>query len=104
VNFCTYTFTDPVTLHKFGFLGPVDSIEPVKKFFSILCNFKEPLSKVFLNNRSAASFAGAVCLHLFICKHSLIFRTPVNRCIFPVSQSFLIKLKKEPLVPFIIFR
>ena len=94
-------FANPVTLHSFCFFGPVESIETLQKLLGVLCNSEKPLSKVFSEYCSSASFARTVH-NLFVSEYGIARGAPVDGSFFSVSQPVVIKLKENPLRPLVI--
>ena len=98
-----FTAANPVFLHDAHFVWPTAQfIQVFQQTICIIGNFKEPLFQRFLFYHTIAAFALSF-YYLFISQYSLAARTPVYRCAFFISQTFFIKLQKEPLGPFIVF-
>ena len=98
---CSFTATNPVSLHRFYGLWPVKGIEIFKKTIRICGDFQNPLPDVLLLNLCSATFTSAF-LDLFVCESGLTAWTPVDRCGGFICKSFLIEFLKNPLCPVIV--
>ena len=93
--------SNPVSLHGFGLLRPVQTLQIFQKLIGILGDAEEPLGQVFLDDGRLASFAGTV-ENLLVGQDRVTARAPVYRSIFSVSQTILVELHKQPLGPFVV--
>ena len=78
-------------------------IKAAEKLFNILRNVEKPLLQIFLRDRMVATLTRAVN-HLLICQDGFARLTPIHRSFLFVGQSIFVKLKKNPLRPFVILR
>ena len=96
-------FSDPVALHLFHLLRPVQFVQIVQQTLCIVRDTEHPLTEIFLCNRGTAAFAAAV-YHFLIGKSRLTGGAPVDGEFFFISQTFFEHLYKDPLCPFIEIR
>ena len=57
LDFTTFGFADPVSLHQLGALGPVNGVETGEQLLRVICNFEEPLGQVLSGDGRVAPFA-----------------------------------------------
>ncbi len=76
---------------------------PREQFFGIIRDFEKPLLHIFLFNFRIAT-PTPVARRLLIGQDGLALRTPVNPTFLLVGQSLRVHLKKNPLVPSVVFR
>src|SRR3989344_5787950 len=94
-------FADPVALAFLDFLRPVKLVEPREQFFRVIGYRELPLFHLALFHRAVTSLAAAIP-NLLIGEHGLVFRAPIHWRFRLVRQTFFEKLRKNPLVPFVI--
>ncbi len=103
INFCTVRFSNPVSLHFLDLLRPIKLIKIVKKTLCISSDLKHPLAEILFCDLRATALAFPI-YYLFIGKSGLTRRTPVDRELLLICQTFLEHLHKDPLCPLIEFR
>ena len=99
--FAAHRFSYPVALHCLCLFRPIQRIQPRKQFLGVIGNFEKPLCKVLFYHLTVATLAVTVH-HLFVGKHGVATRTPVDRCLFAVRQTFFVQLAENPLRPLVV--
>ena len=100
-DFAAKTSADPILLHKFGLFGPIEFVDIVKQFVCVRGDFEKPLIEVFVSHLTSASFADTA-LRLFVCKHGIAGRTPIDGRFLAVCKPLLVELKEHPLRPLVV--
>ena len=96
---------NPVRLHHFHRLRPVDLFQVGQQLFTVVGDAELPLVQVFLDDRRVAAFAVAVLApDLLARQRRVTVGTPVDRGKLPVGQAHLVQLEEEPLGPLVILR
>ena len=90
---------DPIHLHLFDVLRPVQLLQIVQQPLCIIGNAQHPLPQRHAQHRKTAALALAV-YHLFIREHRAQGRAPIHRRFGLVGQPALVQLLKNPLRPF----
>jgi hypothetical protein len=98
---CARAFADPVPLHDFGLLGPVDTVEAFEQLVGVLGDFKEPLFQVAARDFGIAPFTAPLD-HLFVGQNGLAGGAPIDRGLFSIGEPVFQQQQKEPLRPFVI--
>ncbi len=96
-----FGFANPVALHQFNRLGPVQIVESVKKPVGVIGYFEHPLADAFARHFGVAAVAKPV-LDFLVGKACLAGGAPVDGHLCFVGKPFLIELKENPLGPFVV--
>ena len=67
VNFSTFAFSYPVSLHSLDGFRPIQTVQVLQKAFGVCGDFKNPLAYRFARNGRSAALAFAV-FYFFVCK------------------------------------
>ena len=102
-HLAAFASANPVFLHQLYAFRPVKRVKVFKKLVRIVCDSQNPLADCFVCYSCAAAVAFSV-FNFFVCKTSKTAWAPVNRCFCFISKTFLVKLKENPLSPFVVFR
>ena len=93
---------DPVPLHYDDLLGPFGQrLEAGQQLVGVGGDLEKPLLEVAVDDCRAAAPAGAVD-DLFVRKHGVVDRAPVDRRALAVGQPALEHLQKDPLVELVV--
>ncbi len=84
-------FADPVALHEFDLLGPVDAIEVFDQTVSVCGDAHGPLAQLALEHREVAAFGLALGGDLLVGEHGAQSRAPVHRGLGDVRQTELVE-------------
>ena len=104
VDIGAVALADPVALHCLHLVRPaLELVEAAEQPVGIICDLEIPLGEVLLRHFSMASLALPVD-HLLVSQNSLAARTPVDRIVLLVCQSFFVELDEYPLSPFVVLR
>ena len=104
-----YDFTsggaaDPVALHLFGLLRPVDMIQAFQKLIRVFGDLQKPLREVLALYHAVAPLAGPVAHDLFVRKHRIAGGAPVDRRFPALRKTVLVHLHEHPLGPLVVIR
>ena len=102
IEFSTFRTANPVNLLRFNTINKIEICQIINQSVGIFCDGNHPLFFVFAHNLSPATFTTPVD-NLFVCKTDFTTRTPVNGNFIFIGKTVLVKLKKHPLCPFVIF-
>ena len=94
-------FADPVALHGFDLLRPIQAFQIVEQRFGVIGDFEVVHRDFALFHHRARSPAAPVD-HLLVGQHGLIDRIPVYRAEFFVNHAFFKQLGKQELLPAVI--
>lgn len=101
-NFCAGAFADPVFLHSFDLVGPVEGVDVGQEFVGVGGDFEEPLFHfLFFDFRSAAP--AVAVFDLFVGEDGLVNWAPPLVGFFLVGEAFFVELEEAPLSPFVVF-
>ena len=102
-DFCTDRLADPVALHIFRGLRPVDRIQIIQQLLCIGRDAQHPLPHHLPHDRISAD--GRLAFNdLFIGQHRAKLRAPVHRHLRGIGKASFIHLQEDPLGPAIIIR
>ena len=101
VDLGTLGAADPVSLHGFNFVWPVELVDVSKKFVGVVGNLEEPLFHLFLFDFRTTAPTVSV-FYLFVGKHGLVDWAPPLIRFFAICKAFFIELQEAPLRPAII--
>ena len=93
--------SDPVALHGFRRLRPVERVERVEQFLRVAGDLDPPLAEVPRLHRRVAALA-ATLLHLLVGEHGEARRTPVDGSLAPFDQSGVEEPDEQPLGPAVV--
>ena len=94
-------FADPVALHGFDLLRPVQAFQIVEQRFGVVGDF-EVVHRNFALFHHRAGAPAAPVDYLLVGQHGLIDRIPVYRAEFFVNHAFFKQLGKQELLPAVI--
>ena len=89
IHFRTGTSSDPIPLHEFDRIGPVEFIEFCSKAICVSRDPQHPLFERHPHNRMAAAFAFAIN-DFFISEHGTKGKAPVDRRIGNVGEAMFV--------------
>ena len=95
--------TNPVLLHRFDLLRPVNSVQIIQQLVRIIGDANKPLIDFTLFDKCPRAPAATID-DLLVGKDGLIDRVPVDSSFFSIGQSFVDHSCKQPLLPAIIIR
>ena len=81
---------DPVPLHVFDLIGPIQDLKIINKPVCICGNAHHPLGQLFAEHREVTALGTAVGGHFLVRQHRAQARAPIHHGIRPVDQPVFI--------------
>ena len=78
---------DPVALHRFDPVWPIDRVESTQQFFGVVGDPEIPLFEVAFIDLGSATLANIAFQHLFIGENGLIVRAPPDQAVLAIGQA-----------------
>ena len=103
IHFRAVGFADPVGLHLFHLLRPVQLVQVIQETVRVFCDAQHPLAQVLLCHLRAAALAFTV-YNFLICQSGLAGRAPVDREFLLICKARLEHFHEDPLGPFVEIR
>ena len=96
-----FAASDPVSLHRFDSVGPIDGVETIDQLLGIVGDLEVPLGDPFLFD----DCSGALCAsrdNFFVSENGLVDWVPVHCTEFSEGESAVIENLKDPLGPLVV--